>query len=56
MINKKQLDGAGEACWAHNPEVGGSKPPLATSLIHGAVTIFFFLLPWSRVSVSLTGE
>ena len=56
MINKKQLDGAGEACWAHNPEVGGSKPPLATSLIHGAVTIFFFLLPWSRASVSLTGE
>ena len=24
-----QLDGAAEACWAHNPEVGGSKPPRA---------------------------
>ena len=56
MINKKQLDGAGEACWAHNPEVGGSKPPLATSLTHGAVTIFLFLLSWSRVSVSLTSD
>ena len=21
--------GAEEACWAHNPEVGGSKPPIA---------------------------
>ena len=25
----KQI-GAAEACWAHNPEVGGSKPPSAT--------------------------
>jgi hypothetical protein len=22
--------GAVEACWAHNPKVGGSKPPLVT--------------------------
>ena len=22
-------DGAEAACWAHNPKVGGSKPPLA---------------------------
>ena len=26
----KQLGGAAEACWAHNPEVGGSKPLQAT--------------------------
>ena len=26
-----QQSGAEEACWAHNPEVGGSKPPSATS-------------------------
>ena len=25
----KKLVGAAEACWAHNPEVGGSKPSLA---------------------------
>ena len=25
-----QQSGAEEACWAHNPEVGGSKPPSAT--------------------------
>ena len=24
------LCGAEEACWAHNPKVGGSKPPTAT--------------------------
>ena len=24
--NHVQLNGAVEACWAHNPEVGGSKP------------------------------
>ena len=26
-----KLLGAGEACWAHNPKVGGSKPPVAIS-------------------------
>ena len=26
--------GAEEACWAHNPEVGGSKPPVATRATH----------------------
>ena len=26
----KQQSGAEEACWAHNPEVGGSKPLSAT--------------------------
>ena len=26
-----QQSGAEEACWAHNPEVGGSKPPSATN-------------------------
>ena len=25
-----QQSGAEEACWAHNPEVGGSKPLSAT--------------------------
>ena len=25
----KQQSGAAEACWAHNPEVGGSKPSSA---------------------------
>uniref|UniRef100_A0A0M3I2F8 SCP domain-containing protein n=1 Tax=Ascaris lumbricoides TaxID=6252 RepID=A0A0M3I2F8_ASCLU len=24
--------GAAEACWAHNPEVGGSKPPAAITI------------------------
>ena len=28
--NRFQQSGAEEACWAHNPEVGGSKPPSAT--------------------------
>ena len=31
-VNKySMLCGAEEACWAHNPKVGGSKPPTATS-------------------------
>jgi hypothetical protein len=25
--------GAEEACWAHNPKVGGSKPPTATHFV-----------------------
>ena len=29
----KQQSGAEEACWAHNPEVGGSKPLSATYII-----------------------
>ena len=32
--------GAGEACWAHNPKVLGSKPRAATTLI------FFFFYRW----------
>ena len=28
--------GAEEACWAHNPEVGGSKPPSATYKLYAA--------------------
>jgi hypothetical protein len=31
-----QQSGAAEACWAHNPEVGGSKPP---SAIYPAVIV-----------------
>ncbi len=31
-ISLKRL-GAGEACWAHNPKVLGSKPRAATTLI-----------------------
>ena len=27
---RSQQSGAAEACWAHNPEVGGSKPLSAT--------------------------
>ena len=27
-----EQSGAVEACWAHNPKVGGSKPPSATFL------------------------
>ena len=30
-MQKFQQSGAEEACWAHNPEVGGSKPPSATN-------------------------
>ena len=26
MMTMKEQRGAVEACWAHNPEVGGSKP------------------------------
>ena len=28
--NSNQQSGAAEACWAHNPEVDGSKPSSAT--------------------------
>ena len=31
-----QQSGAEEACWAHNPEVGGSKPPSATYNLYAA--------------------
>jgi hypothetical protein len=30
--NYLKRGGAGEACWAHNPKVGGSKPPLAKAM------------------------
>ena len=30
LTKRNQQSGAEEACWAHNPEVGGSKPPSAT--------------------------
>ena len=33
--------GQWSARWAHNPEVGGSNPPLATILISG-VSFFMF--------------
>ena len=44
--HKHVLGGAGEACWAHNPKVRGSKPLRATVLlsytfpIRGMVCIF----------------
>ena len=31
----RQQSGAAGACWAHNPKVGGSKPP-------SAMTFYFF--------------
>jgi hypothetical protein len=36
---KEQRVGAEEACWAHNPKVGGSKPPPAN----------FFFIPWMKL-------
>ncbi len=33
---ENQQSGAAGACWAHNPKVGGSKPP-------SAITVFSFL-------------
>ena len=33
--NINMLGGAGEACWAHNPKVRGSKPLRATNLLFG---------------------
>ena len=35
FYSKCQQSGAEEACWAHNPEVGGSKPPSATYRFSG---------------------
>ena len=37
----KQQSGAEEACWAHNPEVGGSKPPSATYNIFFSYNLMF---------------
>ena len=34
-----QQSGAEEACWAHNPEVGGSKPPSATYQFYRLVPV-----------------
>ena len=36
----KLLGGAGEACWAHNPKVRGSKPLLAIILCRGTAFLF----------------
>ena len=39
---------AEEACWAHNPEVGGSKPPSATTTVCGYLyNLFLFFLSLS---------
>ena len=32
-VHGSHKSGTEEACWAHNPEVGGSKPPSATMKI-----------------------
>ena len=37
----KQQSGAEEACWAHNPEVGGSKPPSATNNFYYVPQLLF---------------
>ena len=40
---KRQQSGAEEACWAHDPEVGGSKPPAAICKnFHGSMLYSFF--------------
>jgi hypothetical protein len=31
--------GAEEACWAHNPKVGGSKPPTATHFVVSCASV-----------------
>ena len=35
MFQKQR--GAEEACWAHNPKVGGSKPLVAIILLRGSI-------------------
>ncbi len=47
-FNHSKQDGAVEACRAHNPEVGGSKPPLA-------IIFLFCYSPelWQGVNYSL---
>ena len=32
VVHERERSGAAEARWAHNPKVGGSKPPFATLL------------------------
>ena len=32
IVYERERSGAAEARWAHNPKVGGSKPPFATLL------------------------
>ena len=47
----QQQSGAVEACWAHNPEVRGSKPRSAKDNNEGELSLFFFnffLHPRSR--------
>lgn len=41
-----EQSGAAEACWAHNPEVDGSKPSSATAFIAGSCQAFVPLLPF----------
>ena len=38
----EKQSGAVEACWAHNPEVRGSKPRSANCFVHFYVMHFFF--------------
>ena len=45
-----QQSGAEEACWAHNPEVGGSKPPSAMS------KFFFLYFHYTGLSGSRTRD
>ena len=44
LAQNNQQSGAEEACWAHNPEVGGSKPPSATYTFFKILMISIFLL------------
>jgi hypothetical protein len=38
--------GAEEACWAHNPKVGGSKPPTATHFLLYSTSAHFIIVAY----------
>ena len=44
-LHYQQQRGAVEACWAHNPEVDGSKPSAAIIFFYKLMNFSFFV-PW----------
>ena len=45
--NEHERSGAAEARWAHNPKVGGSKPPFAILLEHFGRSVAFLEPLWT---------
>ena len=50
---KCKQSGAVEACWAHNPKVGGSKPPSATFFWRFGIEPQRYLIGLGSIQVSL---